>query len=81
MGKKKPTNGRILQEILTQMATLTERVGNIKEDTTELKDEVKKVNDIKTEVKIHRERIGVNRRLFWGIFTAIIILALKVIIF
>ena len=75
------SNGQLLQDILTQMAVLTERVGNIREDTQELKIEVKKINGLSTEVKVHSEKIRVNRTLFWAVFTGILGIALKVLIF
>jgi len=75
------SNGQLLQDILTQMAVLTERVGNIREDTQELKIEVKKINGLSTEVKVHSEKIRVNRTLFWAVFSGILGLALKVLLF
>ena len=75
------SNGKLLQDILTQMATLTERIDNVKEDTQELKIEVKKINGLSTEVKVNRERIRINRTLFWAIFVGILGIALKVLIF
>ena len=75
------SNGQLLQDILTNMAVLSERVGNIKEDTQELKIEVKKINGLSTEVKVHSEKIRVNRTLFWAVFSGILGLALKVLLF
>lgn len=75
------SNGRLLQDILTQVAVLSERVGNIREDTQELKIEVKKINGLSAEVKVHGEKIRVNRTLFWAVFTGILGIALKVLIF
>ena len=75
------SNGQLLQDILTNMAVISERVGNIKEDTQELKIEVKKINGLSSEVKVHSEKIRVNRTLFWAVFTGILGLALKVLLF